>query len=622
MKKLTTASKYCPILFILLLFKVSSSYCQTLTKEHQEAYALFHAGKYTDALEKYEQLYLYDINDKSVNFYLGICYLKTNSRPLTGIDRLTYCTQNNYNEESFYYLAKAYYHTYQFENAQNALLNFEKIAKRKIKKRLKSPQLLKQIIRARQMFGAAADVSGVLRKDIEKNSLLAYLNERLSQHNIKASHSPQTQGAYTISFSNINAPFSFGVTHNKGKQNLSCFSQSGNAVKRGNLKKLNSKANEAFPFFDSDKSVLYFSSDRAGGFGGYDIYKVAYNKKSKSFGSPILLPFPINSTKDDFFYLPFGKNEALIGSNRLCPLNQVSVYTIKPDLKLVDYSNLDYKKRLAQSNFKINTSRKPKTTKARVVKDPQSGAYSKLLGFALESQLSADSLQFRLVQLKNELREESTTDKRKVIFSKIARVKRQLNYYKTQADKYFDNANALKGSEQKHKNASSVNGTTMDVKTSTPPAIVRKKNIDGTTYYKYNTRPSTKKPQTNTYSNTLQAPPLGFSVANSTPYSAKRPIPKNITLPDGLRYRIQLGVFQENIAYSNFKGLSPLSSEKVMGKNLTRYFVGVFVKITEAKLALGQVKKEGFSDAFIIAYHNNQRISLQRAREIEFGGMR
>jgi hypothetical protein len=60
---------------------------------------------------------------------------------------------------------------------------------------------------------------------------------------------------------------------------------------------INSSANEFFPSISAD-GKLYFSSDKAGGIGGLDIYSsTIVNKK---WCNPVLLDAPINSEYDDF----------------------------------------------------------------------------------------------------------------------------------------------------------------------------------------------------------------------------------------------------------------------------------------------------------------------------------
>ena len=51
---------------------------------------------------------------------------------------------------------------------------------------------------------------------------------------------------------------------------------------------------------DEDK-VLYFSSDRDGGFGGFDIWAVTYSRRSKSWGNPVNLGPQINSPGNEYF---------------------------------------------------------------------------------------------------------------------------------------------------------------------------------------------------------------------------------------------------------------------------------------------------------------------------------
>ncbi|MBR9846306.1 MAG: flagellar motor protein MotB, partial [Algicola sp.] len=72
--------------------------------------------------------------------------------------------------------------------------------------------------------------------------------------------------------------------------------------------RLNSPRKEMFPFISAD-NTLYFSSDRAKGIGGLDLYK-AEIQSDGTFGAPELMPAPINSEADDmcFELLPDGKS--------------------------------------------------------------------------------------------------------------------------------------------------------------------------------------------------------------------------------------------------------------------------------------------------------------------------
>ncbi len=75
---------------------------------------------------------------------------------------------------------------------------------------------------------------------------------------------------------------------------------------------VNSKgSSERFPFIDNN--ILYFSSDREGGYGKLDIYSVSLNGRTKA----VNLGTPINSYNDDFsFTKQKGKNYGYFSSNR------------------------------------------------------------------------------------------------------------------------------------------------------------------------------------------------------------------------------------------------------------------------------------------------------------------
>lgn len=60
---------------------------------------------------------------------------------------------------------------------------------------------------------------------------------------------------------------------------------------------INSSRKEMFPYVSAD-NILYFSSDRAGGFGGLDLYQCKISSDG-SIGLPKLMPEPFNSRGDD-----------------------------------------------------------------------------------------------------------------------------------------------------------------------------------------------------------------------------------------------------------------------------------------------------------------------------------
>jgi tetratricopeptide (TPR) repeat protein len=64
-------------------------------------------------------------------------------------------------------------------------------------------------------------------------------------------------------------------------------------------KKVNTADNELTPFYNLNNDTLYFSSDKAGGLGGFDIYQVSL-KDSNTTALPLKAPF--NSGYNDLYY--------------------------------------------------------------------------------------------------------------------------------------------------------------------------------------------------------------------------------------------------------------------------------------------------------------------------------
>lgn len=85
---------------------------------------------------------------------------------------------------------------------------------------------------------------------------------------------------------------------------------------------VNSTAKEFSPYIDGD--VIYFSSNRKGGYGGYDIYMT---KLDGSIAEPINLGEPINSKGDDFsFIIDSKKLKGYFSSNRAGGIGDDDIY--------------------------------------------------------------------------------------------------------------------------------------------------------------------------------------------------------------------------------------------------------------------------------------------------------
>lgn len=105
-----------------------------------------------------------------------------------------------------------------------------------------------------------------------------------------------------------------------------------------------------------------------------------------------------------------------------------------------------------------------------------------------------------------------------------------------------------------------------------------------------------------------------FEVKTESVYSADRPIPVDVPMPEGLVYKVQVGAYRKPIPQDLFKGFAPLRGEK-LDNGITRYTAGVFVGFSDADQAKSSIRQIGYRDAFVVAYYNGKRISLTDARE-------
>ncbi len=110
---------------------------------------------------------------------------------------------------------------------------------------------------------------------------------------------------------------------------------------------------------------------------------------------------------------------------------------------------------------------------------------------------------------------------------------------------------------------------------------------------------------------------FGFDILPYSPYSVDNPIPFDISLPDGPVYRIQLGIYLAPMGEQLFGGMAPLSGEYIPARNSYKYYAGMFRSIDDAEKALTDIRRKGFRDAFIVAWHDGRTLPVNRAASLE-----
>jgi hypothetical protein len=106
-----------------------------------------------------------------------------------------------------------------------------------------------------------------------------------------------------------------------------------------------------------------------------------------------------------------------------------------------------------------------------------------------------------------------------------------------------------------------------------------------------------------------------FNHTEGSYYSSSNPVPMNPELPEGLVFKVQIGAFRAPLSPETFKGLQPLSGETTR-PGWIRYCVGMFKTFEPANTVKNEIKRNGYKDAFVVAYYNGKRIELNDAYTI------
>ncbi len=106
-----------------------------------------------------------------------------------------------------------------------------------------------------------------------------------------------------------------------------------------------------------------------------------------------------------------------------------------------------------------------------------------------------------------------------------------------------------------------------------------------------------------------------FSLNTISTDATGNQIPMDPQLPEGLVFKVQISAFQKPINSNSFNGLKPLTGESTR-PGWIRYCVGLFKTFEPANMVKREIQKIGYKDAFVVAYLNGKRISLNEAYQM------
>lgn len=109
----------------------------------------------------------------------------------------------------------------------------------------------------------------------------------------------------------------------------------------------------------------------------------------------------------------------------------------------------------------------------------------------------------------------------------------------------------------------------------------------------------------------------GLQILESSPYQTEDDVPRDVSQPSGVVYRLQLGAYSNPIDPALFQGMYPIVAETLQGGKIRKYYAGGFRLKEQADKGKQLAKKCGFPDAFVVAWYNGRKVTLARAQSVE-----
>ena len=312
---------------------------------------LIEDGNFHKALSLYQELLNEFPNNANLNFKIGFCYLNTATQKVKSIPYLEFASKsiseeykiNDFDEtnapiETLFYLGKAYHVNYRFSDAEDTFIDLKALLtsddeafNSQIDHELSACQIARSLIRnpvemtvtnpGRNINSIYAEHSPVISGD---ESILVFTSKRKSNTGGKIMDDGQYfEDIYISSFNgvdytkaqniskNINTPgheASIGLSFDGSKLFIYKDDEDNGNIYVSNRKgtewltpeklpaPINSKYRETHATISFDQKEIFFTSDRKGGFGGLDIYRVRKLPNGKwsraqNMGSKINTPY-------------------------------------------------------------------------------------------------------------------------------------------------------------------------------------------------------------------------------------------------------------------------------------------------------------------------------------------
>ena len=366
-----------------------------------------------------------------------------------------------------------------------------------------------------------------------------------------------------------------------------------------------SSGNEIFPVLSKDGKTLYFASDGLPGMGGYDLFCSTWDEENEDWSTPENLGFPYSSTGDDILFL---NNEAgscsIIVSNRETEGDSVKIYVTKFIATPVKTPLEDNESPLLISSFSSRPETEKGETASDTAKSPQTDSYS-LLVHQLRRLQNDHKEKLDKIEESRRIYGNASAEDRKFLAGIIRDIEQESMSIKKRIDEVSAQVREMemqflsKGIIPVSYDEMLTNNADLPTGTDTDNEYIFRKHAPGKIPYII-----------------VEVPEPEFDYSFKILGRNKGQFAEDNTLPDGIVYQIQFMVLSSRATVRDIRGMSPVFVTRMpSGKYL--HTVGLFGTYQEALSNLNRVRKNGFPEAFIIAFDNGRSISVKTARNME-----
>ncbi|MBL7934200.1 MAG: PD40 domain-containing protein [Bacteroidia bacterium] len=381
---------------------------------------------------------------------------------------------------------------------------------------------------------------------------------------------------------------------------------------------INTQYNEDAPFIHPDGITMFFSSEGHKSIGGYDImYSI---RKDNTWIEPLSMGIPLNTTEDDRYYVINAKGDVgYFSSNRGAAggKGEQDIYTVTPGI-------LGEKPILALLKGTVFVDEKPAEAKIEITKKETNeaiGPYyaNSKTGKYLMAITPGNTYKIKItVQGKDPIEDEISVDK----LQKFVEIKKDFYLYSPDFEPKRNHISVKTILDSLLSTVTSVDAFKNDavVKAALEAYDASAKNTDPS---KSAVTESTKSNNSESGKSTAPSEPCnsgpipdfasikGKSLNDPTVYKQLMDIGGNMCM-DGLVFKIQIAAYRnpENYKYDNLK---QFGTPEIVNypDGITRFTQLSFATLKEAETARKKIIAKGQKDAWITAFIDGKRFTLE-----------